>query len=199
MRVRPGPRRSKDDSWRELAERLNGRIVTGRGDRVKRIDFAFDPWAVVLDTRTESTGESAHVLTRLRALYRSTDDFRFRIYRRSLFSGIGKFFGMQDIEVGQPAIDEDWIIKSNSTGRIQSLMALPEISRSLEALRSGRLDVKPMRGRRKVPGCMVLTYETSGVVRDLPKLESGVNLMQHVLERLARLGSAARETPAADL
>jgi hypothetical protein len=198
-RLNSGRSDPKFDAWRELAIRSNGRVLTGRGDRVKRADIPIEPWWIALDIRTESSGESSHVLTRMRAVYRSTDDFRFRVYRRSFFSGLATFFGMQDIEVGQPDIDADWIIKSNSTGRIQSLLALPKITKTLASLRAGRLEVKPLRGRGKPPGHMVLTYETPGIVRELSRLESGVELMRHVLDRMARLGSAARETPTADL
>ena len=51
-------------------------------------------------TYTVSTGKTTIVFTRMRAPYVNPNSFRFTIYRKGFFSGIGKFFGMQDIEIG---------------------------------------------------------------------------------------------------
>jgi hypothetical protein len=179
----------KDEAWSAIAERRAGEITMARRG-IRSIRFPAGRWAVLLDTYTQSNGQSSQVYTRWRSVYHAMDDFRFRIYRKSIFSGIGKFFGMQDIEVGQPDIDPDWIIKSNSEGRIQSLMSQREIVVSLGTLRSGRLQVKPLRGRHKAPDRMLLELAVSGILRDADRLDAGCDLMHSMLDRMARLGSA---------
>jgi len=179
----------KDEAWSALAERGQGEITrTRRG--VRSVRFKAGPWFILLDSYTQSNGHTSQAYTRWRSVYHATDDFRFRIYRKSIFSGIGKFFGMQDIDVGQPDIDPDWIIKSNSVGRIQSLMSLREIGDSLRTLRSGTLQAKPLRGRHRAPGRMVLELTMSGILREADRLDAGCRLMRSTLARMARLGSA---------
>jgi hypothetical protein len=189
----------KDEAWAALAGRRGGEIVPGRKGGVKKVRFPIEPWVLTLDSFTQSTGESSHPVTRLRIPYRARDDFRFRIYRQSIFSAIGKMFGMQDIEVGRPEIDDDWIIRSNSVGRIQSVMALTEISRSLAALRTGGLDIKPLRGKHKAADRMVASYQVTGLLRDDARLDAAVTLMQSLIERLCRLGCAFREAVPVEL
>ena len=41
------------------------------------------------------------------------EGFRFTVYRKGIFSDIGKWFGMQDIEIGDEDFDRDFILKSN--------------------------------------------------------------------------------------
>ena len=51
------------------------------------------------------------------------DGFRFKIYRKTVFSGLGKMLGMQDIEVGYADFDEAFILiktanRSLTSGRV---------------------------------------------------------------------------------
>jgi hypothetical protein len=189
IRLNRSPLPNKDEAWSTLAERRQGEITMARRG-IRSIRFDAGQWIVLLDSYTRSTGESTEVFTRWRSVYHAMDDFRFRIYRKSIFSGIGKFFGMQDIEVGQPDIDPDWIIQSSSEGRIQSLMTQREIVVSLKMLRSARLQAKPLRGRHRAPGRMLLELLVSRILREADRLDAGSDLMQSTLDRMARLGSA---------
>ena len=66
----------------------------------------------------------------MRAPYINSEGFRFTIYRKGIFSGLGKMLGMQDIEVGDPEFDEAFIIQGNNEPRVQHLFA----DRALRAL-----------------------------------------------------------------
>lgn len=50
----------------------------------------------------------------MRAPFFNQRGFRFRVTPKHLFSGIGKFFGAQDIEIGDLEFDEEFIIKTNN-------------------------------------------------------------------------------------
>ncbi|HRB13233.1 MAG TPA: DUF3137 domain-containing protein, partial [Vicinamibacteria bacterium] len=92
---------SREEIWRQLSTEIHGRYVEGRGvwkgDKVEAIHHA---WTVTLDQYVVSTGEVTIPYTRFRAPYVNPSGFRFRIYRRSRLSGLGKLMGMQDIEIG---------------------------------------------------------------------------------------------------
>ena len=61
--------------------------------------------------------------TRMRAPYVNPEGFRFTIYRKGVFSDLGKLLGMQDIEVGDPDFDEAFIIKGNDESKVRDLFA----------------------------------------------------------------------------
>jgi hypothetical protein len=80
-----------------------------------------------LDTYAVSTGKVTIVFTRMRAPFVNPSGFRFRVYRKSIFSGLGKFFGMQDIEVNDPPFDHDFIVQGTDESRVRQLLASPKL------------------------------------------------------------------------
>ena len=77
-------------------------------------------WILTLDSYAVSTGKVTVVYTRMRAPYINPSGFHFTVYRRSIFSDIGKFFGMQDIEIGYAPFDDDFVVKATDTRRCVS-------------------------------------------------------------------------------
>lgn len=55
------------------------------------------------------------------------DSFYFKIYRKGLFSDLGKLLGMQDISVGYSEFDEDFIIKGNDEEKLTRLFSNEKI------------------------------------------------------------------------
>jgi hypothetical protein len=184
---------SRDEVWAALAAERGGELVRNRRGGLKRVRIPLAPWLAVLDEYVESSGHSHHTYTRMRALYRARDDFRFRVYPRSVFSGLGIFFGMQALRIGHPVIDGRWIVKSNSEGRVRSLLLLPEVVRALQAAGQGRFETKPLR-RGAPPGTNQLHLQLSGQVKDAVQLGAMIDLFGVSLEQLARIGAAARES-----
>ena len=62
----------------------------------------------------------------MRAPYVNPEGFRFTIYRKGLFSDLGKLLGMQDIEVGDPEFDEAFIIKGNDESKVRDALRQPQ-------------------------------------------------------------------------
>jgi hypothetical protein len=50
------------------------------------------------------------------------EGLRLSVARANPFTGIGKLFGMQDIEVGDTSFDRDFVVKGSDTDRVKSLM-----------------------------------------------------------------------------
>ncbi len=194
------PRPKRDEVWSEFAVRHAGVVELTKRGRVKRVRLPTGPWTTVLETYAQSSGNHSETYTRFRALYRVRDEFRFRIHRRTAFSGIGKFFGMQDIEVGNPAIDRDWIIRADSEGRARSLLILPEVARALASVKSGRFESRPYRKRGvRAPDVRELRLQVPGEVKDVERLDAGLALFAASLDRLVRIGAAQPEPPAVEL
>src|SRR4051812_3914320 len=107
---------SKDEVWEQLSREIDADFVEGGFWKGSKVQAHVGLWTVTLDTMTEhhQHGATQHhhtTYTRLRAPYINPEQFRFTIYRKGFFSGLGKLLGMQDIEVGDPDFDEAFIIK----------------------------------------------------------------------------------------
>lgn len=190
-RVKKPKQPSQEESWTALAASRGGTVETNKKGKLKAIRFQQDPFELVLDTYTQSNGQTSETLTRCRVLFHKRDDFRFLVYRSSIFSGIGKYFGMQDIEVGLPQLDKDFIVKADSAGRVQALLIRRGVSNALLTLRTGRFEIRKFK-KRGVDTTEIreLRYSVSGVIREAQKLEAIVDLFAEATEHLVRSGSA---------
>ena len=122
---------------------------------------------------SDEDGESP--ATRLRAPYINPEGFRFTIYRKNLFSDLGKFLGMQDIEVGYPEFDEAFIIKGNDESKVRDLFANPEIRQMIQAQPKIRLRVKDSEGwfGPKFPENVdELHFQVVGMIKDVERLKA---------------------------
>jgi len=191
---------TKEDVWSVLADRLGGERVLDRGRRIRRVTFSEGERKVVLDTMTKQNGQSSEIYTRLRALYVVREEFRFRAYTRSAFSGLAGAIGMQDIRVGHPAVDPGWIVKGDSEGRIRSLLILPEVADCLGRVKSGRIEVRKYRRLlRSVADVRVLQFAMRGIATDEAMLESAIRMMFTALAHLSRIGVAMGRAPDVEL
>ena len=118
---------SKDEVWRQLSEESgpsSSRAGSGRGARSRPTSA---PGRSRSTPTPIDTGDAHVTYTRMRAPYVNPEGFRFTIYRKGLFSELGKLLGMQDIEVGDPEFDEAFIIKGNDEARVRELFADPKL------------------------------------------------------------------------
>jgi hypothetical protein len=189
---------SRDEIWRRLSEQLGGRYVEGGFCRNARVEVAHGEWTLTLDTCAVSTGKVTVVYTRMRAPYVNPDGFRFTIYRRSLFSGVGKFLGMQDVEVADPAFDRDFIVKGNDEGRLRSLFASPALRELLQKQPEIHLTVEDDHGwfgKAFPEGVDMLTFQVVGVIKDIDRLQALFELFATTLDELCRIGAAYARNP----
>jgi hypothetical protein len=194
MRTLFGP--STRTLWRQLSEEIGAKYVDGwRGTKVQA---AHGDWTVTLDSYVVPVGKAFMHFTRMRAPYVNPEGFRFTIYRRSIFSGMGTWLGMQDIEVGDRAFDEEFIIKGTHEERVRSLFADPKVRELIVAQRSLHLTVKDDEGwfGASFPdGVDELHFAVPGLIRDLDRLKQLYELFAAVLDRLCAIGSAYDRDP----
>src|SRR4051812_41206216 len=104
----------KGEIWQQLSEEIGAEFVEGGFWKGSKVQAHVGPWTVTLDNGySDEDGESR--TTRLRAPYVNPEGYRFKIYRNGYFD-LGKLFGMQDIEVGDPEFDEAFVIQGNDEG-----------------------------------------------------------------------------------
>ena len=183
---------SRDEIWRQLSDEVGGRFHEAELFRGSAVQARTDDWIITLDTYTVSTGQTSQTYTRLRAPYFNPEGFRFEIYRAGIFSELGKGLGMQDIEVGHPRFDEDFVIKGNAPGRVRRFFDNGKIRSLIAAQPKIRLSVKAHEGwRSKFPaGVDELHFQSTGVIKDLAQLRTLFDLFAEVLQELCHEGEA---------
>jgi hypothetical protein len=194
---------SREEVWKELCARIGADFVEGGFWKGDKVQARFKNWTITLDTYTVSTGHSHQTFTRMRAPFVSRDELRFRIYRKTAFSDLGKMLGMQDIEVGHSAqFDEDFIIQGNDESKIRALFANPEIRRLIDEQPKIRLELRDDEGffRKQYPeGVDALYFQVPGIIKDVDRLKQLFDLFAEVLDELQRIGCATEEKPGVSL
>ena len=193
---------SKDELWRQLSQEIGAEFIKGGFWRGNKVQMHVKDWTITLDTYTESNGESSHACTRMRAPYLNPEGFRFTIFRKGFFSGLGKLLGMQDIEVGDPDFDDAFIIKGNDESKVRDLFANPQIRRMIQGQPKIRLELKNNEawfGHRLPDSADVLHFQVVGVIKDVERLKSLFDLFVTVLDQLCRIGSAYKQVPELEL
>ncbi len=188
---------SREEIWRRLSEELSAQYVSSfwSGDRVVA---TYKEWELILDTYTVNTGNTSSTYTRLRAPYINKDGFRFTVYRSSVFSPIGKFMGMQDIPIGDPVFDEDFVIKSNSEAQVRRFLGNPKLKALIAAQPRLRLEVQDDEGlfAKSYPdGVDLLKFVSGGVIKDMNQLRNLFTLFAEALNTLCHIGSAYEDDP----
>jgi hypothetical protein len=187
---------SKREVWKQLSDQIGAEFVQrGFSEKVR---VHVKEWVITLDTYIVSTGKSTVSFTRMRAPYVNADNFRFTVYRKGFFTELGKLVGMQDLEVGIPKFDEDFVIKGNDQAKLRALFWNPEIRRLIEAQPSIHLQVRDDEGwfGPDFPeGVDELRFNVLGIIKDIDRLKLLFDLFAAVLNHLCHIGSAYETDP----
>jgi hypothetical protein len=194
---------SQDEIWRQLCSEIGAQYVEGGFWKGNKVQAHHGQWTVTLDTftTTDTENNTSTTYTRLRAPYVNKDGFRFTIYRKSIFSGLGKLLGMQDVEVGRPEFDEAFIIKGTDEKKLRALFANERIRRLIEMQPYIHLSVKDDEGwfGTHFPEGVDELYFESGYINDVDRLKSLYYLFAEILNHLCHIGSAYENDPQLEL
>jgi hypothetical protein len=189
---------SRAEIWRKLSSDLDARYVAGGFWRGDKVEVTHGDWTLTLDTYAVTTGKVTIVYTRLRAPYVNPDQFRFTISRRGFFSDIAKWFGQQDVEVGHPDFDRDFIIKGSDEMKLHALFANDRIRALISAQPEIHFTVKDNEGffgPTFPPHTDELCFTVVGVIKDPERLKQLFALFAETLEHLCRIGAAYEGAP----
>lgn len=193
---------SKAEIWRQLSEEINGDLIESGFWKGNRVEASHKQWRIYLDTYTVSTGKSSTTYTRIRAPFVDKRGFYFKIYKKGIFSNVGKLLGMQDIEVGYDDFDRDYIIQSNDESLVKKLFANYKIRQLIQEQPRLKLEIKDsegMFGPKFSKNEQELYFMVVGVIRDIPLLKSLFELFSETLETLELIGGVSDEPPTVKL
>jgi len=189
---------SRKEIWHQLSAEIGAQYVEGGFWKGDKVQATHGEWIVTLDTYAVSTGKVTVVYTRMRAPYVNPGGFRFTVYRKGFFSGIGKLLGMQDVEVGHASFDEDFIIKGTDETKLRALFSNARIRDLLASQRDIHFTVKDDEGwfgRTFPEGVDELYFQVTGVIKDLERLKLLYELFAETLDELCRMGVAYKSAP----
>jgi hypothetical protein len=193
---------SKDEIWSQIAADIGGEFIEGGFWGKDVLVYRHDEWQILLDTYTvtTSTGKttSSTTYTRMRAPYVNKDGLYFKIYPEGFFSSIGKFFGMQDLEIGNPYFDDAFIIKGNNLEAIRRLLADDKIKALIQQQPRIHFEIRDDEGwfgSAFPEGVDELYFQCVGVIKETERLKSLFELFSLTLMRLVQIDSAYENDP----
>jgi hypothetical protein len=197
---------SREEIWRQLCSEIGAQYVAGGFWKGDKVQAHCGQWTITLDSYTQtqqnSTDDvsttSSTTYTRMRAPFVNQDGFRFTIYRAGIFSGLGKWLGMQDVEVGYPEFDDAFVIKGNDEAKLRALFANPKIRQLIEMEPDIHLTVKDDEGWFSThfpEGVDELYFSVPRVITDVEELKSLYCLFAEILHQLCHIGSAYENDP----
>ncbi len=193
---------SKDEIWSQIAADIGGEYIEGGFWKQNVLVYRHREWQMLLDTYsvTTSAGETttSTPYTRMRAPFVNKDGLYFKIYREGFFSSIGKFFGMYDLEIGDPFFDDDFVIKGNNAEKIRLLLEdtqMKELMRQQPSIHFEIRDDEGWFGPSFPEGVDELYFQCAGVVKERQRLKSLFDLFSLTLTRLVQIDSAYEDDP----
>lgn len=189
---------SKKEVWSELSEAIGADYIDAGFFGKNKVVVHVKEWTITLDTYTVSTGKSAITYTRMRAPYVNKDGLYFKIYKAGIFSDIGRFFGMRDIETGFSEFDADYVISGNNEERIRELFSKTSIQSLIELQPRFSLQIKDDEGwfGESFPeGVDELYFNVAGVIKDIKLLKALFELFAEILDYMCEIGSAYENNP----
>jgi hypothetical protein len=189
---------SKEEIWSQISADIGGEFIDGGFWGIDALRYQHGEWELLLDTYRVSNGKSSTTYTRMRAPFVNKDDLYFNIYRESLFSGAGRFFGMQDLTIGDPFFDESFVIKGNNERKIQQLLNDAKLKALIDQQPRINFKIRDDEGwfgANHPDGVDELYFSRVGTMKDVAELKDLFQLFCHTLERLVQIDSAYANDP----
>jgi hypothetical protein len=189
---------SRKEVWKQLSEEINADYFEGNFFEGPRIEYKHKNWTIYLDTYTVSTGKSSTTYTRMRVPFINQKKFLFKIYRRGVFSNIGKALGMQDIEIGYDYFDNDYIIKGNDEILLRRFFQNHKMRNLIEKQSRILLEIKDNEGRfgpKFNDNESELYFMVIGVIKDKERIKNLFELFVKIMDELETIGITVNQVP----
>lgn len=114
----------RQQQWGKIAARLG---LQYQGDRVVG---AIDGQNVQMRTESRSAGKSQQTFTVWESFIQPPFDLGLSVREKNLLSGVAILFGQQDVHLGNPSFDEQFIVQGDDPERLQAAIT-PEVQAGL--------------------------------------------------------------------
>jgi hypothetical protein len=125
-------------AWSAAAERLGGTYLPATRGFLRRsgrrIEATIAGVAITVDTHVVSTGKSSSTFTRWRARAPLAFALELHVLPHGFLRDLSVKLGAQDLELGDPGFDRQWVVKGNRPALVRELLdaeargAMPALS-----------------------------------------------------------------------
>lgn len=131
--------RTEEEVWQQI----NAQFLTNPDPLEYRAVIVQEQRKIVLEIDIDLGGglESGYENTTLTAELPTTPAFRFAIHDKSFTDEIGKFFGMEDVEIGFTEFDKKLIVKTNNKLRVREIFSDEAVRKPFESLNDFTLGI----------------------------------------------------------
>lgn len=169
-------RQNQRRAWGELAALTGLQMEEGSWWTPARVTGTYRGRSLTLDTFTRGSGKHRHTYTRVTLFVNNTANVYLALYEENLFTKIGKFFGMEDVQVGDEDIDRRFRIKSKPETFAAKVMLNSQLRGQL--LEARQLNVEAD-GRE-------ITFEQLGLLTETDYLKFIFDLLSSLADQVER-------------
>ncbi|MBI5364826.1 MAG: DUF3137 domain-containing protein [Planctomycetes bacterium] len=189
---------SRPDIWKQLSHELGGEYTKGTWKGGERLEVRHGEWILTLDTFVIPAGKVMIPMSRMRAPFVNADGLRMKLSREHVFTKVGKWLGMQDIQIGVPEFDKTFLIRSNDERKVREFLANEKLRALLLAEKDADLSVEDDEGwfGTKFPeNTDELRMAWHGHEKNPARIERLFELFAEALDQMCRIGSAYERRP----
>lgn len=187
------------DVWSKIAREINGEYTPKRLFAKDSLTLKHREWLIKMDVFKRGSSDNKRTYTRLRAPFLHKTNFQFEIRRENVLSSAGKFFGMQDIEIGNHFFDEQFIIQSNDEHKIKDLLDDEELKNFISYQPKILLKVKHKAGSIFQKGYPEevdeLYFECRGIIKNEEVIIGLFAIFKTMLDRMVAVDLAYEGDP----
>lgn len=170
-------------AWSEAARLLGLNYVPGSWFKSGRIHGELDRIPVEIDTFSRSAGQSKQTFTRYRVHFPEALGLGLKLQNEGFLASVGRFFGAQDIEVGDATFDKAVVVKGAQPEAVRAFLTLSRrhaIQRLFSALNGAKIDDNGM------------LFEKRGLETQAGNLARHIRRMVNVAHDLVEVPEPAR-------
>jgi len=188
----------KPDIWSELSRELGGQYRSGGLFRSGKLMVPYRDWQITVDEYTVHVSPITLMFVRLRAPVLNPHRFRFRIYKKSGFSWIGKLLGVQDIQIGDQDFDEKFIVQGHPRSLVTRLLVNRRIKDLMACQRDVLVEIRHdwRWFRKRLPeGVEEIHIRAGGTIYQTALVYELFELFSTAIDELCLLGLSAPAKP----
>lgn len=131
---------------------------------------------ITLNTVTRGSGKNRSTYTQFNAHVNVPMPQGLNLTREGMFNKVGKFFGGQDVQLGDQQLDDAFLIKAHDVMGAFSLMRIPQVKQALLTFLARHPNMQ-LNERH-------LMFEENGVLGDMARMKVGVDDLAYLCQTL---------------
>lgn len=183
---------TKKEVWQDIADGWDGMFVAGGMFGTDRLHIFLDPYEIVLDGFSDGNG---YAYSRFRSPFKNSRELYFKLIHENFIHRMGKYFGMEDINIGSEAFDRHFLVKGNRPKDIQAIFIDRDIHDTMISLKSVHLEIRSDEGMFKNTdyraGIDELYFRVGGLIRDKKEIQRIFKLFVLLLNKINTLELAS--------